>query len=153
MGLCNLIVHAFMERRMPESTLTTYVDNISITASTPVQVLDTLHMLTEFCRYLGIMVDPKKTFTWSINATDRKQLRTAGAKVEPAKRDLGAHMQFNARQTNASVIAKLKDLDQLWPALAQSGAPLAQNQRVLTTVAWPRAFYAASTVHTCYGIP
>eukprot|EP00438_Fugacium_kawagutii_P027016 Skav232514 [mRNA] locus=scaffold1096:710531:712861:+ [translate_table: standard] len=104
-------------------------------------------MLTEFCRFLGVMVDPKKTFTWSISASDRKLLRSQGALVERAKKDEGAHMQFNAQQTNASVIAKLKDLDQLWPSLAQSKAPLSHKQRILTTVAWPRAFYAASTVH------
>eukprot|EP00438_Fugacium_kawagutii_P035848 Skav205416 [mRNA] locus=scaffold582:123310:125493:- [translate_table: standard] len=56
-------------------------------------------------------------------------------------------MQFTAKQTNAGIMMKLHALEQLWPALAQSQAPLSHKQRVLTTVAWPRAFYAASTVH------
>lgn len=147
MGLCNLIVHAFMEHRVPDCQVTTYVDNISITSQSPMYVLDSLHMLTEFCRYLGVLVDPKKTFAWSINAHDRKCLRSQGATVEGAKRDFGAHMQLNAKQTNSTVVGKLRDLEQLWPRLAQSKAPLSQKQRILTTVAWPRAFYSASTVH------
>ena len=42
---------------------------------------------------------------------------------------------------------KCQELQGLWRKLAQSRAPLTQKLRILTTVAWPRAFHSASIVH------
>ena len=60
--------------------------------------------------------------------------------------DLGAHSQYSGNQTNGTVKKKCQALAQLWPRLAQSNAPLAHKQGVLVSVAWPRAFHAASAV-------
>ena len=40
-----------------------------------------------------------------------------------------------------------KTFKSLWARLAQSQAPLQHKYKVLTAVAWPRAFHSASTVH------
>ena len=74
-------------------------------------------------------------------------LRQAEQTVKRNQPDLGAHLQYSGQQTNGTVKKKCQDLQNLWARLAQSQAPLQHKYKVLTAVAWPRAFHSASTVH------
>ena len=84
---------------------------------------------------------------WACSTTGRQELRDLAERPIPSNRDLGAHMQFDARQSNATVLMKFKQLPGLWHQLARSQASYEQKLKVLRTVAWPRCMYSVATVH------
>ena len=121
-------------------------------ATVPEQALDALQTLQNFTELLGVPTAPKKTYTWSLDANGRQALRLAKQEVKRSQSDLGAHLQYCSQQSNGFAKKKCAELSNLWPKLAQSQAPLHQKEKVLTTVAWPRAFHSASTVHLAEAI-
>eukprot|EP00435_Cladocopium_sp_Y103_P027033 s874_g6.t1 len=147
MCLCNLVVHSFMSHRCPRTMMISYVDNLELLDSVPDGAIDAIDTLSSFTGFLGVPTDPKKTYSWSLDAQGRKALRAANHEVKRNQPDLGAHLQYSAQQTNGSVKQKCADLQSLWAKLAQSQAPMTHKWKILTTVAWPRAFHSASTVH------
>ena len=99
------------------------------------------------CSLLDIQLDARKTYQWACTAQGRQQIRDSNGTLVTAIRNLCAHMQFDSRQTNATVTAKFRSLPDLWHQLAKSQAPYDQKIKILRTVAWPRAMYSISTVH------
>ena len=147
MVLINTLLHAFMQQKHPEVTFTTYVDNFELQSKEVSQTKHALESLTGFCSLLDIQLDARKTYQWACTAQGRQQIRDSNGTLVTAIRDLGAHMQFDSRQTNATVTAKFRSLPDLWHQLAKSQAPYDQKIKILRTVAWPRAMYSISTVH------
>ena len=147
MVLINTLIHAFLQCKHPEVTFTTYVDNYELQSSTVQQTTDALQSLQGFCSLLDIQLDQKKTYRWACSAQGRQQKRDLQDTLVTAARDLGAHMQFDARRTNFTVTSKFKALPDLWHLLSRSQAPYDQKIKILRTVAWPRAMYAIATVH------
>jgi len=147
MVLVNTLIHAFLQCKHPETVFTTYVDNFELQAEKVSSINEALESLDGFCRLLDIQLDPSKTVRWACTAEGRHEIRAAQEVLITSARDLGAHMQFDARRTNITVVNKFKQLPALWHQLARSQAPLHQKLRVLRSVAWPRAMYAISTVH------
>ena len=148
MVLINALIHAFLQQKHPETIFTTYVDNFELQAARVSSINEALHSLEGFCRLLDIQLDPSKTVRWACTAEGRHEIRAAQEALITSARDLGAHMQYDARRTNATVVNKFKQLPALWHQLARSqAASLAQKLKVLRVVAWPRAMYAISTVH------
>ena len=147
MVLINTLIHAFLQCKHPDVTFTTYVDNYELQSSTAQQTTDALQSLTGFCSLLDIQLDQKKTYRWACSAQGRQQIRDTQDTLVTATRDLGAHMQFDARRTNFTVTSKFKALPDLWHLLARSQASYDQKIKILRTVAWPRAMYAIATVH------
>eukprot|EP00435_Cladocopium_sp_Y103_P002091 s1587_g1.t1 len=147
MCLCNLLLHSYMHHRCPRAALFTYVDNVELLADDPQDAVEALEVLANLTDFLGTPIDRRKTYGWSLDASGRRVLRDAQQTVCRSHADLGAHLQYSGNQTNGSVKKKCHELAQLWPRLAQSNAPLSHKLRVLVSVAWPRAFHAASTVH------
>ena len=147
MVLINSLLHAYLQQKHPEVTFTTYVDNFELQSRQVAETTQALQSLSGFCQLLDIQLDQKKTYRWAVTAEGRREIRAADATIVTAARDLGAHMQFDSRQTNALVVSKFKALPSLWHLLARSHATYVQKLKVLRTVAWPRAMYSVSTVH------
>eukprot|EP00435_Cladocopium_sp_Y103_P003478 s3111_g1.t1 len=147
MCLCNLVLHSYMTCRCPQVSMSSYVDNVELMSSDPNATVEALDVLSKITEFLGTPVDPKKTYGWALNTAGRNIIRNAQHAVNLSHADLGAHLQYSGNQTNGAVKKKCQALSQLWPRLAQSNAPLTHKLRVLVSVAWPRAFHAASTVH------
>ena len=147
MVLINSLIHAYMEQRHPQVTFTSYVDNFELESHAVEHTTQALESLRGFCQLLDMHLDDKKTFRWACTAGGRQEIRDLALQPLDYARDLGAHLQFNARQTNATTTSKFKQLGTLWHQLSRSQAPYEQKLRVLRTVAWPRCMYGVATVH------
>ena len=146
MALCNLLVHRWMELKHPQTELLTYVDNIELVSETTEEILDSHTSLTRIYEILDLELDQSKTYMWSTDSSQRATIRAQNCNTKEAARDMGGHMQYNAKRGNAVVKQKCKDVEGLWPRLVRSRAPYHQKLRVLKTVAWPSALHGISTV-------
>ena len=91
----NIVVHQYMLRRYPAAMLWTFVGNWEITGSNAeavVQALDGLHAL---CHAMDMVIDDSKSYTWSVNAVQRRSFRDQQLQVKLAARDLGGHVQYS----------------------------------------------------------
>ena len=149
MVLINSLIHAFMEHQHPASIFTTYVDNYEIQSASVAETTRALDTLTGFCNLLDVQLDEAKTYRWASDAFGRAQLRSHSQLPVRSARDLGAHMQYTANQTNGTVLAKFRTLPDLWHRLSRSHAPLVQKLKIVKVVAWPRVLYSASIVPYC----
>ena len=144
MCVANTAFHLHMQRTRSPSRTLSFVDNYECTAATCEGILEAHASLMEFSRTWDMPVDVAKTTVWSTSAQGRSQLRQAGFKVLLDFRDLGAHLQVSRRYSNHTQIDRIHSLDDRWPRLASSLAPVAQKIRALSTAAWPAALHAVS---------
>ena len=144
MCVANMAFHAHMSKtNMPSRTLT-FVDNYESTSPTCEGLVEAHASLMEFSRLWDMPVDTAKTVVWSTSAQGRSQLRQAGFRVLLDFRDLGAHLQTSRRLSNKTQVDRIRNLDDRWPRLSASLAPVRQKVSALSTAAWPAALHAVS---------
>ena len=147
MVLVNLAAHEWMRQHTPAVEYWSYVDNLETTSSDLDQTRASEHALTEFCTMLDVQLDHGKSFFWSINDKERRQLRDDSKPVQLAARDLGGHMSYCRRKTNRTITQRFAEIRSLWGQLKRSMAPLHQKEASARQVAWPRLFHGCSCVH------
>ena len=121
-----------------------FVDNWEVLCNSAESVKQAFQKTLEFTRALDISVDAQKTFTWAVQAQDRKLLRQDNFNVVHDIRDLGAHAVFSLQIRNATVLGRFKDLDQFWDKLHFVKSSFANKVRLIKTAGWPRALHAIS---------
>ena len=147
MAIYCLVLHSYAANKVPRAVMYSYVDNLEFLSGDPDAACEALEAIAAMTEWMGVPIDRRKTFAWGTTAPLRRTLEDQVPLVMLSAKDLGGHLQFSGKQTNFSVKSKCQDLQWLWRKLAQSRAPLTQKLKVLTTVAWPRAFHSASIVH------
>eukprot|EP00438_Fugacium_kawagutii_P036189 Skav232976 [mRNA] locus=scaffold1735:439408:443451:- [translate_table: standard] len=147
MVLYDLLLHEFLRICHPPVMMQSYVDNLELQAESPDLLLPALTSLAEFTKWMGVPIDPKKTFAWALGCQSRKDMKAADLEVMYSSKDLGAQMQYSGQQRNSSVREKCINLSSLWSSLCKSRAPRTQKEKVLCTVAWPRSCHGAATAH------
>ena len=82
MVLVDLIFHRWQEVFFPLCAVLTYVDDWQVLCSHPSLISGAQQQLDRFVQAMDLVVDDKKSYTWSVSAEGRKQLRT---QVTPVK--------------------------------------------------------------------
>ena len=144
MCVANTAFHLHMSLNAAPSRTLTFVDNYESTSATFDGLVQAHSALMEFSRSWDMPVDTGKTVAWCTAAEGRSRLRAAGFQVVLDFRDLGAHLQTSRRFSNRTQVDRILSLDDRWPMLAASHAPVAQKIRALSTAAWPSALHAIS---------
>ena len=147
MMLYDFILDRWMFARWPSISMVTYVDNISLTTQESAVIGPAVSSLEALICLSDMQLDHGKSLFWSLQAEDRSQLRHEGKQISLATRDLGGHMQFCKKQTNATVAAKLAQLEPMWHRLSRSASTTAQKCRAARQCGWPRAFHSGSITH------
>ena len=103
--------------------------------------------LEEFTTLMDLAIDMSKTRLWSTEADARRVFRGSVVKVTLAARNLGAHQNFSRHCHNASLLARLQKMPQIWVRLRASHGPYRFKIIALHMMAWPRALHGISVVH------
>ena len=111
MFLTSLVIHVYFEVRCPQSTLHASADYLEIVAPHAPAAIDGIMRLGQFVDFLGVPLDPGKTFTWALDTQGRKVFREANWKVEYSQKDLGAHKQYSGQRTNKTIVRFFDQLD------------------------------------------
>ena len=143
----NLVGHFYMRLRHPSVTLWSYVDNIEATAPSSEPALRALEAFHQYSDLMDVAIDNDKSYAWSVNASQRKNLRAEEMITKLSARDLGGHVQYSKVVTNATITNRCEEIKALWGRLARSLAPYAQKVRALITKAWPSCLHGVSSVH------
>ena len=143
----NLVVHQYLQRRYPEVMLWTFVDNWEVTSNTAAQVEAAIEALQAFCSIMDMRIDAGKTYTWSVEASQRKALRDSDHQVRLGAKDLGGHIQYSQVVSNATIVTRCHDIQPLWGKLARSLAPYRQKVHALRAKAWPACLHGIASVH------
>ena len=146
MILINIAAHHWLRSKVPQVRYLNYVDNLETVGESTTEIRQSFASLDDFCRSLDIDLDGKKTIYWALSAESRKDLKAHGLPVVLAARDLGGHMAYCKRRTNATITARFDQLPLIWSRLARSLANLPQKQLAIMMVAWPRVFHGAQCV-------
>ena len=144
MVIANILCDSYMHHKFPRATVWSFVGNIeTITedANTAEQSLETLH---SFCETLDLQVDRAKSYCWSANPEERKNLRVNGTPVTQWARDLGGHMNYCRLTTNSSITDKIEASKPFWGRLSRSLGTILQKQRALIVAAWPNLLHSIS---------
>ena len=147
MQLFTWVLDRWMTYRWPQITLTTYVDNLSMTAPDAQMLPACIQSTKEFATTFDMQVDDNKTMVWAVEASHRQVLRAHGLTLMHSGRELGGHVQYDHRRSGHTVRVKLDELQDLWGRLTRSRCPASQKLRAARVCAWPRAFHSISIVH------
>ena len=142
MLVVDFLFHQWHRHFFPLCEPVSYVDDWTILTTDPSQMEGIFGCLTSFTEALDLLLDTRKTFVWSICSQGRKRLGEQGFQVETSCRMLGAHVQTTRKHTNATQMARVHSLLQLWPRLRMSASSYELKIRAIRVAAWPRGLHA-----------
>ena len=96
---------------------------------------------------MDVLIDVDKSYTWSVQATQRRALREQAQVTKLSARDLGGHVQYSKLVTNATVTDRCGSIKSLWGRLNRSLAPCSQKVRAFISKAWPWCLHGISSVY------
>ena len=144
MLIIDVAFHHWMSAFFPMCQAITYVDDWQVICSHPSFVAGAKACLDRFVQAVDLQLDNRKTFAWSIDAEGRKQLRQQGFDVKLGARNLGAHVQFSRKHTNATTQDRVQSVSALWPRLRLSACTYGAKLHAIKMAGWPRALHAIS---------
>ena len=142
MLLIDVTFQAWMDAFFPLCQAITYVDDWQLVCCHPGLIEGAKQCLDRFVHAVDLQLDNRKTFAWSIDATGRQQLRSQGFDVRLGARNLGAHVQFARKHTNATSQDRVLSMGPLWWRLKMSACSYATKLRAIKVAGWPRALHA-----------
>ena len=148
MMVVDVLFHNWMTHFFPLCQPLSYVDDWQVLLTNPDLLVATFQCLERFTQAMDLLLDQRKTHTWSISATGRKTLRDHDMSVVASCKNLGAHVQYSRQHTNSSLMSRVHSVGPLWPKLRLSACSYHQKLRAIRCAAWPRALHgvAATTV-------
>ena len=148
MMVVDILFHQWMTKFFPLCQPLSYVDDWQVLLSHPEHVLPTFRCLEEFTQAMDLLLDQKKTHSWSVCPRGRQVLRAQGLDLIAHGKNLGAHVQFSRQHTNCVLMERIADVAPLWQKLRLSACGYAQKTRALRSAAWPRCLHgiAATTL-------
>lgn len=144
MAIANLTLDRWVAHRYPTIQTWTYVDNIETVCKTGQQAQESLSSLESFCDALDLQIDPKKTYCWTTDKDQRRELKNQEIQTLKAARDLGGHMNYSKWSTKGTILEKIDKFAPFWRRLSRSPAPKFQKLRCLKVSAWPNMFHSIS---------
>jgi len=148
MMVIDILFHFWMLHFFPMCQPLSYVDDWQVLLTNPALIKDTFRCLERFTQAMDLLLDQRKTHTWSVCREGRFQLREQGLDTINQSRALGAHVQFSRQHTNSTLMARVQCITPLWSRLRLSACGYVQKIRALKSSAWPRCLHgvAATTL-------
>lgn len=144
MLLVDVAFHRWMDVFFPMCQAITYVDDWQLVCIHPSFIAGARDCLDRFVTAVDLQLDARKTFAWSVDAAGRQLLRHQGFAVRLGARNLGAHVQFARKHTNATTQERVMSMSSIWPRLRFSACTYAAKLHAIKMAGWPRALHAIS---------
>ena len=146
LGMC---WHAYMRAFCPTVQSFSYVDNLSLTATSIGDLAQAFMSLRAFFEMWQMTTDEGKTTCWATTTTMRNGLRVLGVKMVDHSRELGGVLSFTKRRFTGLQKIQLAKLEPKWHQLRHSWASTAQKLAALPIVFWAGGLHG--TFGSCFG--
>ena len=148
MIVIDTLFHKWMLHFLPLCQPLSYVDDWQIIVADPDRIRGAFDCLESFVQEIDLLLDTKKTHTWSLLPAGRATMRSQGFDTVAFSKNLSAHIQYSRQHTNKALAERLASVTPLWNRLRLSASAYAQKVRAVLCAAWPRAMHgiAATTV-------
>ena len=142
MVLIDACFHKWMQVFFPLCAPLSFVDDWQLLTCHPSLLQGAVDCMHRFAQVCDLQMDAKKAYVWSLCPEGRKLLKHAGHRVVLGEKNLGAHMQFSRKHTNAALQERVNSMAEVWPKLRASACHYKTKLRALTVAAWPKALHA-----------
>ena len=143
MVLIDWAYHSYMQALTPNVHVFSYVDNLSIAGTDPLQVVSVFFSTICFFQLWGLLLDHSKTFCGGTETHGRNILKMLGLPISFDARELGGTMTYGRGRRNRHLKARGNALTDKWLRLRRSCSPVCYKLAVLPSVFW------ASALHGC----
>ena len=144
MMVIDVLFHHWMTHFFPLCQPLTYVDDWQVLVTNPDLLGATFQCLERFTHALDLLLDQRKTHTWSVSTAGRRALRDQELSVVSHCKNLGAHVQISRQHTNSALMERVQSVGHLWQKLRLSASSYVQKLRALRCAAWPRALHGVA---------
>ena len=144
MLLANWAHHQYMAAYEPNIRVSSYVDNITLVADCPQQLMSGLLATKVFYELWGLQLDEEKTVTWALDSTMRKELRHMSCTVALDAKELGGLMNYSKSSRAHRIVARQADMAPKWTRLRKSPAPQRQKIQILPMAFWSSLLHGVS---------
>ena len=151
MVITNALFHGWYQATMPSICPVSFVDDWQLLANSADQVAASIRHLDALCGHLDLLLDRKKTFSWSVTPDGRRTLHQDGLHVAKGATILGAQAQFTLQVMNQTMQRRVESLLPLFERLRLSQSPYTAKLRALRTAAWPKGLHGCLAVRICKG--
>ena len=143
MLLINWGHHQYLAQFVPKIKPMTYVDNLTLVAPTPGDLLQGLFATRSFYALWGLSLDENKTVTWALSTPMRSELKAAGLPVLKEAMELGGNMNYTRMNHNHLLKDRGIALQDRWVRLRRSAAPQWRKVQSLAPNFWSAALHGA----------
>ena len=147
MVLIDWAYHCYMQALTPQVHVFSYVDNLSIAGTDPLQIVSAFFSTICFFQLWGLLLDHSKTFCWGTETHGRNMLKMLGLPISFDARELGGTMTYGRGRRNRHLKARGNALTDKWLRLRRSRSPVCYKLAVLPLVFW------SSALHGCASCP
>jgi len=145
MLLLDTVFHAWYKVFFPLCNPISYVDDWQLVCPHSSLINGAMQCLERFISAVDLQLDPKKTYAWCLTSDGRQVLRQQGFRVVLSAKNLGAHMQFSRKHTNATLVDRMEGMQDLWTRMRLSACRYTAKIRAVMVSAWPRALHAVAS--------
>ena len=145
MLLLDFTLHKWFQVFFPLCTPISYVDDWQLLCPHSTLLTGAKQCLDRFLHAVDLQLDEKKTHAWSLTTEGRQCLRQNGFTVVLGSKNLGAHVQYARKHTNASLLTRVASMPELWSRLRLSACRYGTKIRAILVAAWPRALHAVAS--------
>lgn len=101
--------------------------------------------LGKFVQVLDMIMDPKKTYVWATNSSDRKHLINGTYALLPQAKTLGIQANYTQRLGNKTLVSRVEGMKPTWKQLRASLSPYRLKLTALLQLGWPKALHGISS--------
>eukprot|EP00438_Fugacium_kawagutii_P026490 Skav202801 [mRNA] locus=scaffold326:826914:834457:- [translate_table: standard] len=117
-----------------------------VQATTVPELENAWSALENFTAAVDLEIDEAKTFAWSAQRSERKELRRGRLRVQLHAKALGVHHNFSKRHGNCTVQQRIVGMTEVWIRLRNSLSPYRHKVKALVSLGWPRALHGIAAV-------
>ena len=138
--------HLYLKSYAPGIVHLSYVDNLTLRAPSPDQVVHGMAVLESYFELWGLQVDHEKTYTWSLRPQSRHQFAALGFKTELTASEVGGVVTLSKRHLTAHLHTRLARSEPKLQLIQRSSAPGSQKQLALHTAVWPSSLHGLGAI-------
>ena len=138
--------HCYQAHYCPGARALSFVDNLEVVASRPVDAVRGLATMKSFCDKVSLQLDDDKLYGWATTSSDRRSLEAAGVRTVLEARDLGGQVTYCSKHFVHVVVDRIASVKPCFAALRKSGLCLWDRKKCIVGALWPKG------LHGCEGV-
>lgn len=138
--------HCWQTHYAPSARALSFVDNLEVTGSGPLEAVQGLAAMRSFCESVSLQLDEAKLYGWATDRKGRQGLEAFGVRTILEARDLGGQVTYCSKHFIHVLADRIAGIKPCFAALRRSGLCLWDKHKCIVGAIWPKGLHGCEAV-------